>query len=381
LPPQDAEQDSASRDRLTATGIELTIRLGILAVLLYWSYRLVQPFITIAIWSVVLTVALYPLYERMVALFGGHRRLAAAVLTVLTLVIIIGPATWLALGLIESIKTLAERLDFSHLALPAPPDMIKAWPLVGEPLYQFWELASTNFAAAFAQAAPYLKPVGTTVLAIGADTGTGIIKFFIAIVVAGFLFSPAPRLLEVLRKFSRRIASDRGDELIRLAGGTIRAVSRGVIGISALQAFLVALGLMVAGIPGASLITSAVLILGIIQIGPSVVLIPLIIWSWWAMDTKAALLFTAYMIPVNLIDNALRPFVMGRGLDTPMLVIFLGVIGGALSNGMTGLFLGPIILAVIWNLSVAWIRDQEGGAAIAPASPAPPRESGTSVSR
>src|SRR5262245_50091018 len=113
LPSSEAEQDSASRDRLTATGIELTIRLDVLAILLYWSYRLVQPFITIAIWSVVLTVALYPLYERMVALFDGHRRLAAAILTILTLVIIIGPATWLALGLIKSIKTLADRFDLS----------------------------------------------------------------------------------------------------------------------------------------------------------------------------------------------------------------------------------------------------------------------------
>ena len=116
---------------------------------------------------------------------------------------------------------------------------------------------------------------------------------------------------------------------------------------------------MVAGIPGASLITSAVLILGIIQIGPSIILIPLIIWSWTAMETTTALLFTAYMIPVNLLDNALRPLVMGRGLQTPVLVILTGVIGGTISYGITGLFLGPIILAVIWELLVAWTRDYD----------------------
>jgi predicted PurR-regulated permease PerM len=136
-------------------------------------------------------------------------------------------------------------------------------------------------------------------------------------------------------------------------------VSRGVIGISALQALLAGLGLMVAGIPGASLITSAVLILGIIQIGPSIILIPVIIWSWTAMETTSALLFTAYMIPVNLLDNLLRPFVMGRGLDTPILIILIGVIGGTLAYGITGLFLGPIVLAVIWELLVAWIRERD----------------------
>ena len=116
---------------------------------------------------------------------------------------------------------------------------------------------------------------------------------------------------------------------------------------------------MAAGIPGASLITSAVLILGIIQVGPAIVLIPLIIWSWTAMETTTALLFTAYMIPVSLLDNILRPLVMGRGLDTPMLIILIGVFGGTISYGITGLFLGPIVLAVIWELLVAWIRERE----------------------
>jgi predicted PurR-regulated permease PerM len=116
---------------------------------------------------------------------------------------------------------------------------------------------------------------------------------------------------------------------------------------------------MVAGVPGVSLITSAVLILGIIQIGPSVVLFPLVIWSWFAMDTVAALLFTIYIVPVNLLDNILKPMVMGRGLQTPMLVILVGVIGGTLAYGITGLFLGPIILAVIWELLATWVSERQ----------------------
>ena len=170
-------------------------------------------------------------------------------------------------------------------------------------------------------------------------------------------------MLDAVRSFSRRLASERGEEFVQIAGATIRAVSRGVIGISALQALLAGLGLMVAGVPGTSLITSAVLILGIIQVGPSIVLIPLIIWSWTAMETTTALLFTAYMIPVSLLDNILRPLVMGRGLETPTLIILIGVIGGTISYGITGLFLGPIILAVIWELLVAWIRENDAAVA------------------
>jgi predicted PurR-regulated permease PerM len=263
------------------------------------------------------------------------------------------------LGLIDSVRTLAERIDLSTLTLPLPPDTIKSWPIIGDPIYQFWELASTNFRAALAKIAPQLKPIGSSLLQVAAGAGTGAIKFLIAVIVAGFLFSPAPSLVNAIKMFSRRLTSRNGEKFVNLAGATIRAVSRGVIGISALQACLVGFGLMVAGIPGASLITSAVLVLGIIQIGPSIVLIPLIIWSWTALDTMTALLFTAYMIPVNLLDNFLRPVVMARGLDTPTLVILIGVIGGTISHGITGLFLGPIILAVIWELLEAWSKERE----------------------
>jgi predicted PurR-regulated permease PerM len=356
------ERQQASRDQATVAFIEIAIRLGALALLLYWSLVLVRPFISIVIWSVVLTVALYPVFEWMSQWLGGYRRLAAVLITILSLLVVIGPATWLALGLVDSLRVISERLDFSTLTIPPPSVAVKSWPLIGEPIYQFWDLASTNLAGALAKIAPYLKPLGSILLQVAAETGTGMLKFFAAIIVAGFLFAPAPRLVEAVRTFARRLLSQRGEEFVALAGATIRAVSRGVIGVSVLQALLAGIGLMVAGVPGASLITSAVLILGIIQIGPSVVLVPLVIWSWFAMETTAALLFTAYMIPVNLMDNVLRPLVMGRGLQTPMLVILVGVIGGTLAYGITGLFLGPIVLAVIWELTATWIKEQAGGA-------------------
>jgi predicted PurR-regulated permease PerM len=354
-----AQKNPPSRDQLTGPFIETAIRLGALAILLYWTLILVRPFISIVIWSVVLTVALYPVFEWTARRLGGRRRLAAFLVTILSLLIVIGPATWLALGLIESLRTIYERLDVSNLAIPPPSQTVKGWPLVGDPIYQFWDLASTNFKAAMARILPQLKPLGSSLLRIGADTGLGTIKFLVSIIVAGFLFSPAPSLADTVKKFSRRLNPTRGEDFVDQAGATIRAVSRGVIGISVLQALLAGVGLMVAGIPQASLIAFAVLILGIIQIGPSIILIPVIIWSWTVMETTSALLFTAYMIPVNLLDNFLRPIVMGRGLKTPMLVILIGVIGGTLAYGITGLFLGPIVLAVIWELLVSWIRESD----------------------
>ena len=351
------QKNLSRRDQPTAPFIEIAIRLAALGLFLYWSLVLVRPFISIFIWSVVLAVALYPAFDWLAFRLGGHRRLAAALITALSLLIVIGPATWLALGLIDSLRMISERLDLSTLSIPAPSKAVKDWPLIGVPIYEFWDLASTNFASAIAKILPQLKSLGGSLLRIGADTGLSVIKFFASIIISGFLLSPGPSLVNSVKKFSRRLNPARGEEFVNLAGATIRSVSRGVIGISVLQALLAGGGLMIAGISHASLIAFAVLVFGIIQIGPSIVLIPVVIWSWTVMGTTSALLFTAYMVPVNLLDNFLRPIVMGRGLKTPMLVILIGVIGGTLAYGITGLFLGPIILALIWELLVAWIRE------------------------
>ncbi len=353
------ETQDARHDRLIRDGVDLAVKLGLLGLLLYFSFVLIRPFLSIAIWSVVLCVALYPAHERMVRWFGGRRRLAAATLTLICLAVVIGPVTWLALDLIDSVGVLAAKADLSEWSVPSPPVGIKTWPLVGEPVYQFWDLASTNLRAALAKIAPQLKPLGSMLLGVAAGAGVGAIKFFCAVIVAGFLFAPAPSLIEAAKRFARRLASERGERLLALAASTIRTVSRGVIGIAALQALLAGVGFSLAGIPGASLLTTAALVLAIVQIGPSVVIVPAIIWSWMTMTPASAVLFTAYMIPVGLIDNVLRPIVMARGLTTPMLAILIGVVGGTISYGMTGLFLGPIVLAVIWELIAAWNSEPE----------------------
>jgi predicted PurR-regulated permease PerM len=361
-PPEDKPVSRpvlTGRDFSTGPFIETAIRIAALGLLLYWTLILVRPFVSIIIWSAVLTITLYPVFERTARLLGGRRRLAAAVVTIVALLVVLGPATWLAVGLLDSLRVISERLDLAHLAIPPPPPTVKTWPLVGTPIYQFWDLAATNFAEALARIAPQLKSLGGSLLRIGADAGFGIVKFLVSIVVAGFLFSPAPMFADALKDFARRLNPDHGEEFAMQAAATIRAVARGVIGISVLQALLAGVGFMAAGIPQASLLTFAALILGIVQIGPSILIIPVIIWSWTFMDTGAALLFTAYMIPVGLVDNVLRPLVMGRGLKTPMPVILIGVIGGTIAYGITGLFLGPIVLAVIWELVVVWTRERD----------------------
>src|SRR5262245_50039084 len=161
-----------SRSDQTTSFIEVAIRLAALALLLYWSLILVSPFISIVIWSAVLTVALYPVFEWISLRLGGRRRLAAALVTLLSLLVIIGPAAWLALGLIDSIRLISERLDLANLTIPPPASSVKEWPLIGEPIYQFWDLASTNLSAALAQILPQLKPLGSSLRASARTPGS-----------------------------------------------------------------------------------------------------------------------------------------------------------------------------------------------------------------
>ena len=340
--------------------IEIGIRLALLGLLIFWSIMIIRPFIGIAVWSIVLAVALYPVFEHVAKWLGGRRKLAAALITILGLLIVIGPTSWLGLGLVDALKSLYEQLESGRIFIPPPVEAVKSWPLIGKQLFQFWDLASTNLQAALVKVGPLLKPVGGWLLGEARSAGTGVLQFLISVIIAGFLLPPGPSLAESVSAFLRRLVSKQGEEFLQLAGATIRNVSQGVIGVSLLQAFLAGIGLMAVGAPSASLIVFGVLILSIIQIGPALILIPVIIWSWMTMETTVALIFTAYMVPVNLLDNVLRPIIMTRGLTTPMLVIFIGVIGGTLFHGLIGLFIGPIVLAVAWNLLVAWMREDEG---------------------
>jgi predicted PurR-regulated permease PerM len=265
----------------------------------------------------------------------------------------------LGIGLVEGIKALIITAEAGGLTIPPPPDSIKDWPLIGQPLYDYWILASSNIRSALTNILPQLRPVGETFIEMASSAGLGSLKFLISVIIMGFLFMRGPAAVAATRAFAYRIDSFHGEAFVKLAGATIRAVSRGVIGISLLQAVIAGIGMSVAGVPYASVLTLVILMLGIVQVGPLLVAVPLVIWGWISMSTAPALAFTGCMVAVYLVEVFLKPFVLARGLSTPMLIIFIGVIGGILAHGIPGLFAGPIVLAVAWELMNAWIYREE----------------------
>jgi predicted PurR-regulated permease PerM len=250
--------------------------------------------------------------------------------------------------MIDGLQELASQLGAGTLTIPSPPEGVRDWPIVGAQIYSLWDQASTNLAAVLREVAPHLKPLAGPVLAFAGSAGVGTLKFILSVALSGFLFIYGPSMVEAIRRIQSRLVTQRSEDFVTLAGQTIRMVSQGVIGVAALQALLAGVGLKLAGVPHAGLLAFAVLVLAILQIGSAIVLLPVIIWIWATKDFAVALPLTIYLGIVGLADNILKPILMGRGLSTPMLVIFVGVLGGMIAHGIVGLFVGPIILAVTW---------------------------------
>jgi predicted PurR-regulated permease PerM len=353
--------EDPTRTTLSATTLDLAIRLGFIGLLGYWSFRVIAPFLTIGLWSAILAVALYPLFALLAKRLNA--RLAAALTTLLCLLVVIGPVTWLGLGMVRGIRSLVSGLEDGQLAIPAPSESVKGWPIVGERLHQLWSLATINMKMAMAETLPMLKPLGGTLLGISQSALYGLLELIVSIAIAGFLFTRGPQMVGALSAFLDRVLRHRGRELVQLAGATIRNVSRGVVGVAFLQAILAGAGFVAAGIPAPGVLAFVALLLGIVQIGPTILLVPIVVWSWTTLELTQAIVFTAYMVLVGLMDNILRPVLMARGLATPMPVIIVGVIGGAIAYGIVGLFFGPIVLSVAWVVLVAWV--QGGGDSIA----------------
>jgi predicted PurR-regulated permease PerM len=339
--------------------IELAIRLGLIAILIYWTSIIVFPFAPIIAWSVIMAVALYPAFEWLALMFGGRPRMAATTLTCLSLLLVVGPVTWLGIDLIEASTRIIDNASNGQLTVPPPVESVKEWPLVGQPLYDFWSLASTNARSALAPLLPQLRPLGEKLIEAVSSAGVGTLKFLVSVFVTGFLLLYATSLVAVADDLAGKIDKAHGVRFVALAGATIRAVSRGVIGISLLQAVVAGIGMSLVAVPGASVLTLLVLILGIVQIGPGLVTVPVAIWAWTAMPAAPALGLTICMAVVSLSDALVKPFFLSHGLTTPMIVTFIGVIGGILTHGIIGLFVGPIVVAVAWNLGDAWLHGRE----------------------
>lgn len=357
-----------ARQRVVALSVDVFVTLGVLALFITLTFELLAPFASTLIWSVIMAVALAPAFDWLNAKLGGRRGRTATLAALLGLVIIIGPAVLIAMSLVDSVGGAVEHMRDGTLHLPAPPESVRELPLIGARLFETWSQASVDLLSLSAQYGDKIREVAASLAGAGAGVVLGLLQFALSVIFAAVFLAWAPTLGSATGRVAGRI-SGRGHAMTMMASKTIQNVSRGVIGVAIVQGGLAGIGIIVAGLPLAGLLAGAAVLACVIQM-PPLVIIPLIILDWAINPTLHAVLFTAFMVPVLFLDNVLKPMLMARGLETPMVVIMIGVLGGTLSMGLLGLFIGPVILALFYEMVQTWIAYEADSAAAAPETPA-----------
>lgn len=340
--------------------IEIFIRLGMIILILGWCLLIVAPFLSIVVWALIIAIAADSPYNRLCAWSGGRRGLTATLLVVLTVIAFAVPAIMLSGTLVSGAQNFATHITDGTLLVPAPPASVEQWPVVGERVFETWQLASQNFGEALLRLRPQLEAVSRWLLHAAGSAGVGILQLFASLILAGVMLARSEGRQDAIKRFASRMAGEvRGPEYARLAYATVQSVVQGIVGVALVQTILAGLGFMLAGIPAAGLWALLVLVAAVVQLPVALVMLPPILLGFSSMGSVAAVVFTVWCLAVSLIDNVLKPILFGRGVEVPTLVIFMGAIGGMLSMGIVGLFLGAVVLALGYELFKAWLEMPE----------------------
>jgi predicted PurR-regulated permease PerM len=338
-----------------ANALEAFIRIGVVGLLVIWCFKIGRPFIQIILWGIIIAVALRPTHRKIQSVLGGRGKLAAALITLFALVLVTIAGAMLSGTLVDGAKELSIKIKEGTLAVPPAPPSVKSLPIIGKPLHQVWRLASVNLAAALSRFAPQLTAFSHWLLANAASTGVGILKFIVSIFIAGIFLTKAESGYRAAKSIGTRLAGEGGGELVDLAGSTLRSVTKGIIGVAVIQSLLAGLGCLAAGVPGAGLWALLVLIVAVAQLPTLLVLGPIVIYVFSTASMVTAVLFAIWSVFVGLCDNFLKPILLGRGVQVPMVIVFIGAIGGFINSGIIGLFIGAIVFVVGYQLFLAWL--------------------------
>lgn len=349
-------------DASVGRAIEIATRLGVLLLLAAWCFDIVKIFIGPVAWGIIIAIAAYTPFLKIKQALGDRNRIAATVFILLGLLVLIVPSAMLSETMVGGASRLTQAIESDSLKVPPPPESVAGWPLIGQQLDDLWQLASVNLQEALNQFNPQLKALALGLLGAIGSAGLGLLQFVISIIIAGILLASADGGRDFAYAFARRLAGDRGDELAETARGTIVSVASGILGIALLQSILAGVGFIAVDLPGAGLWAMLVLLFAIVQLPVTVLMIGPIVWVFSYASTPVAVMFAIWSVIVGAGDGFLKPLMLGRGLKVPMLVIFVGAIGGMASSGIIGLFIGSVVLAVGYEIFRAWLfLDEESG--------------------
>jgi len=336
-----------------------TLAVFVIAVLIVASLWILRPFMPAAIWATMIVVATWPLMLRVQAYLWNRRSLAVAVMTIALLLVFVAPLSFAASAIVQN----ADRIvgwaqSITSLTMPAPPDWLDGLPLIGSMATELWtKVAAIGLEGLSAKAAPYAGAVTRWFISQVGGFGVMFIEFLLTVIFSAIIYAYGEAAAEMTQRFGHRLAGERGETSVRLAGLAIRGVALGVVVTAVIQSLLGGIGLAISGVPFASILTAAMFMLCFAHLGPALVLVPAVIWVYWSGSAGWGTFLLVWTILVISLDNILRPILIRRSVNLPLLLIFVGVVGGLIAFGIVGIFIGPVVLAVGYTLLRAWVDE------------------------
>ncbi|HKF47368.1 MAG TPA: AI-2E family transporter [Terracidiphilus sp.] len=338
-----------------ARGREIFIRLSLLTLMGVSCVIILRPFLNLILCGIVISIGIYPAHRMLTKALHGRAKLSATICSIALLLVVILPCVLLAGTLVDGVQTVIQQVQTGRLDIPAPPASLEKVPVVGPRVAELWNLCSTNLSEALRRFAPQMKGGISAMVSTSARVGGAIVQLMVAILLAGFLLATSESSRMFAAKVFARVFGDLGDEFMELVGSTVKTVTNGVLGVAVIQTLFASLGFWVAGLPAVGLWALLFLVAAVLQVG-TLVMLPAVLYGFAAFSTTKAVIFLVWCAVVGLMDNVLKPILLGRGAKVPMIVIFLGVLGGFIAlNSLIGLFVGAIVLSVAYKLFMAWL--------------------------
>ncbi len=348
------EQVLGGKDQMEHT-LELAIHIGLIVLLVAACVFILRFFVPLILRSIIIAISSYPAYGKLCRLLGGHGLLAAVICTAVMLALLIAPTVLLTDTILDGVHSVTAHVSAGTLTIPPLPPSIEHRPILGPPLKAVWNRAGSDLTSVLRSFAPQIKAIVPVLLSVSTSLGLTILQFVFSIFLSGVLLANAQAGATVSRALAKRLFGDKAGEFEVLVGSTIRSVTTGVIGVALIQSLFAGIGLLGIGIAGAGLWTVIFFFAAVLQVG-GIVLVPPVVYVFATASTPKALIFFLWCIFVALLDNILKPFLLGRAVAVPLVVVFLGSIGGFMAMGIIGLFIGAIVLSVGYKLFLAWLH-------------------------
>ncbi len=346
------------RQQINQDLVQAMVRVGLIALVAFACLRIFSPFAGIMLWALILAVTLYPLHQRLANKMGGSQGRASTMMVLLGLVIVGVPVVALGMSFTEYAHAVYINFKNDTIIVPTPSASVAEWPIIGENLYQFWQSAAANLEETLTAIKPQLIEGMRWAIAATAGTLGTVILFLAALIVAGIMMAYGASGARASQRICRTLSGrTRGDEVYTLTTATVRSVASGVIGVAFIQAILLGVGFLFAGVPGAGILAIVTLLMGILQLPALILTLPVIAYLWGVSDggTVSNVVWSVYLIVAGFSDGILKPILLGRGVDAPMPVILIGALGGMVTLGLLGLFIGAVFLAVGYRLFMSWV--------------------------